>query len=41
VLIATVPGAGAALAVAVGWMGMWLLRSDRGGQAERRPPRRR
>lgn len=39
--IATVPGAGALLAVAVAWMGMWLLRSDRGGQAEPRPPRRR
>jgi TctA family transporter len=39
--IAIVPGAGAPLAVAVAWMGMWLLRSDRGGQAERRPPRRR
>jgi hypothetical protein len=39
--IAIVPGAGAPLAVAVGWMGVWLLRSDRGGQAERRPPRRR
>jgi hypothetical protein len=40
-LIAVVPGAGVPLALAVGWMGMWLLRSDRGGQAERRPPRRR
>jgi hypothetical protein len=39
--IAIVPGAGAPLAVAVGWMGVWLLRSDRGDQAERRPPRRR
>ena len=43
--MATVPGAGiplaVAVAVAVGWMGIWLLRSDRGGQAEPRPPRRR
>jgi hypothetical protein len=39
--IAIVPGAGAALTVAVAWMGVWLLRSDRGGQAERRPPQRR
>jgi hypothetical protein len=39
--MATVPGAGVPLAVAVGWMGMGLLRSDRGGQAEPRPPRRR
>jgi hypothetical protein len=42
-LIAVVPGAGAplALALAVAWMGMWLLRSDRGGQVEPLPPRRR
>lgn len=38
-LIAIVPGAGAPLAVAVAWMGTWLLRSDRGGQVELVPPR--
>jgi len=36
-----VPGAGVPLAVAVAWMGMWLLRSDRGGQAEQVARRRR
>jgi hypothetical protein len=41
VLIAVVPGAGVPLAVAVAWMGMWLLRSDRDGQVEPLPPRRR
>ncbi len=39
--IAVVPGAGVPLAVAVAWMGTWLLRSDRGGQVEPPPPRRR
>jgi hypothetical protein len=39
--IAVVPGAGVPLGLAVAWMGVWLLRSDRGGQAERHPPRRR
>jgi hypothetical protein len=40
-LIAVVPGAGAplAVAVAVAWMGTWLLRSDGGGQVELVPPR--
>jgi len=41
VLIAVVPGAGVPLAVAVAWMGTWLLRSDRGGQVEPLAPRRR
>jgi hypothetical protein len=41
VLIAVVPGAGVPLAVAVSWMGMWLLRSDRGGHVEPVAPRRR
>ena len=40
-LIAVVPGAGVALALAVAWMGMWLLRSDRGGKVELVAPRRR
>ena len=40
-LIAVVPGAGVPLALAVAWMGMWLLRSDRGGQVKLVPPRRR
>jgi hypothetical protein len=39
VLIAVVPGAGVPLAVAVAWMGTWLLRSDRGGQVHPLPPR--
>ena len=39
--IAVVPGADAPLAVAVAWIRMWLLRSDRGGQVEPVPPRRR
>ncbi len=41
VLIAVVPGAGVPLAVAVAWMGMWLLQSERGGQVELLAPRRR
>jgi hypothetical protein len=40
-LIAVVPGAGVPLALAVAWMGTWLLRSDRGGQVELLAPRRR
>jgi hypothetical protein len=39
--IAVVPGAGVPLAVAAAWMGVWLLRSDRGGQVEPLPPQRR
>jgi hypothetical protein len=38
-LIALVPGAGTPPALAVAWMGRWLLRSDRGGQVELVPPR--
>jgi hypothetical protein len=40
-LIAVVPGAGVPLALAVVWMGMWLLRSERGGQVKLVPPWRR
>jgi len=39
VLIAVVPGAGVPLALAVAWMGTWLLRSERGGQVRPLPPR--
>jgi len=38
-LITIVPGAGAPLALA--WMGMRLMRSDRGGQVDLVAPRRR